>query len=414
MNQLFHIGAWACSLALSLGGAALAQDTTKVEPPRGVELPQQKKGEPISFVPLPVWATLPNEGSTYGFMPVFLTNDSEGEIKAITAPSVTWNDVTHVTGTGRYFQFPNTFEERLFQASYGTRLFREATADWLYAPTQKGRNTFLGSFNYRKDPFRRFFGIGMNTSKDDESSYTLEGSKLSARVGHNLTDRINAYGILGASIYQPENDGVEKVVKTQVRFPEEKGIGGSTAVWSALGARYDTRPAREYSTTGVLLDASLAGTRSSVAKNNLYGLAKLEGRMLWEEASRLSGAFRAHWSHAYGSDIPYYERPTLGGSYLLRGFSLDRFIDNAAWTFDFEQRITALILHVEGSTVHVRIDPFVTVGQVYHHGNEMFSRTQVAPGVGFRMFSPPNVIGRIDIAKGGPDLNIFVELGYPF
>lgn len=401
------------TVATCAAEGARALESAAGEPPKGVNPPYQPE-EPVSFVPLPVWATLPNEGSTYGFMPVFLDNDKEGRIKAITAPSVTWNDVTHVTTTGRYFQFPNEFEERIFQASYGTRLFREVIADWLVAPVEKGKVTYFASFNYRKDPFRRFFGIGLNSSRDDESSYTLEGSRGFARVGYNLTNRINSYFTVGASTYQPQNDGVEKIQKTKLRFAEVPGIDGSTAVQSTLGIRYDSRPLREFSTKGLLFDASFGGARSDVAKNNLYGLIKLDGRVLWEQTSRLNGAFRVNWQHAYGADIPFYERPSLGGSFLLRGFMLDRFVDNAAWTVDFEQRFTPLILNIQGQTIHVRLDPFLTVGQVYHHGDEMFDRIQYAPGVGIRMFSPPNVMGRIDIAKGGPDLNIFVELGYPF
>lgn len=395
------------------GTSARAQDAPAEGWPPKVEQPQ-KAGEPISFVPLPVWATLPNEGNTYGFMPVFLDNDADGRIKAITAPSVTWNDVTEITGTARYFQFPNDFEERVFQASYGTRLFREVIADWLVAPTEKGRFTFNASFNYRKDPFRRFFGLGMNSSPDDETSYTLEGSRGYLKVGYNLTNRINAAVYGGMTTSQPENDGVEKVRKTQSRFSDVKGIDGSTTIISGVGFRYDSRSAREYSTTGMLLDAGFGGAKSNVAKNGLYGVIKLDGRLLWEETKRVNGAARVNWAHAFGSDIPFYERPSLGGSFLLRGFILDRFVDNAAWSVDFEQRITAWVLHVEGSTVHVRLDPFVTVGQVYHHAGDMFDKVQFAPGLGIRAFSPPNVIGRIDIAKGGPNLNIFVELGYPF
>ena len=398
--------AWPCF-------SARAQDAVAEGWPPKVAQPQ-KAGEPISFIPIPVWATLPNEGNTYGIMPVFLDNDADGRIKAITAPSVTWNDVTQVTTTGRYFQFPNDFEERIFQASYGTRLFREVIADWLVAPTEKDRLTINASFNYRKDPFRRFFGLGMSSSPDDETSYTLEGSRGYLKVGYNLTNRINAGFYGGMTVSQPENDGVEKVRKTQSRFPDVKGLEGSTTVISGFGLRFDSRPAREYSTRGALLDATIGGARSNVAKNQLYGSMKVDGRLLWEETDRINGAARVHWAHVYGSDIPYYERPSLGGSFLLRGFILDRFIDNAAWSVDFEQRITAWILHIEGSTVHVRLDPFITVGQVYHHASNMFDKVQFAPGIGIRAFSPPNVIGRIDIAKGGPNWNIFVELGYPF
>jgi len=56
------------------------------------------------IVPLPVYATLPNEGSTYGVMPVFLrVCPATRHTDTIMAPSITWNDVIHATGTLRLY-----------------------------------------------------------------------------------------------------------------------------------------------------------------------------------------------------------------------------------------------------------------------------------------------------------------------
>src|SRR6267143_423877 len=52
------------------------------------------------LVPLPIYATLPNEGGTFGVMPVFLRICDENQrTESIIAPSITWNDVIHLTGT---------------------------------------------------------------------------------------------------------------------------------------------------------------------------------------------------------------------------------------------------------------------------------------------------------------------------
>src|SRR5206468_1376614 len=51
-------------------------------------------------IPLPIYATLPNEGSTYGFMPVIMRVCEEtGRTESIVAPSVSYNDTIHWTGT---------------------------------------------------------------------------------------------------------------------------------------------------------------------------------------------------------------------------------------------------------------------------------------------------------------------------
>src|SRR5262249_5670398 len=58
------------------------------------------------IVPLPVWATDPNEGSTWGAMPVFIRvcRDTK-KTQWILAPSVTWNSIIELTGTFRYYDY---------------------------------------------------------------------------------------------------------------------------------------------------------------------------------------------------------------------------------------------------------------------------------------------------------------------
>src|SRR4051812_11011075 len=55
------------------------------------------------IIPLPLFATLPNEGNTYGVMPVFLRVNAEGQTTSITAPSVSWNRSAGVNTTFRYY-----------------------------------------------------------------------------------------------------------------------------------------------------------------------------------------------------------------------------------------------------------------------------------------------------------------------
>lgn len=371
--------------------------------------------EPVSFVPLPVYATLPNEGATYGFMPVFLDSDKKtGRIGAIAAPSLTWNGVSHLTATGRYFQYPNDFEERIFQVTYATRLYREAIADWFSSPVAQGEKTFMISTQYRVDPYRRFFGIGPDTSLSDETTYTLESFRAFLRGGYNLADGLNASLTVGANFFRPLNAGVLGIQSTFDRFADVPGLGGARSVYSLVALRFDTRPLREYSTSGYSIEMSRGGALSSGAKSGAYGIDRLEAKALWEEIDRVTGAAHFYFGRVFGANIPWYERQNLGGSFLLRGYILDRFVDNGAWSVDFEQRIAAAIFKVAGSIVHFRVDPFITAGQVFNGIQDAIDRVRFAYGVGLRAFAPPNVIGRIDIARNPAETNVYVELGYPF
>src|SRR5216684_1767582 len=92
MNLPWSAALIGCLLS-GLPAAAADPEASGTECPGGLE---------TRIVPLPVYAALPNEGDTFGVMPVFLrVCDANQRTDSIIAPSVTWNDVIHATGTFR-------------------------------------------------------------------------------------------------------------------------------------------------------------------------------------------------------------------------------------------------------------------------------------------------------------------------
>src|SRR5438445_13012417 len=90
-------------------------------------------------VPLPVYATLPNEGDTFGAMPVFLrVCDANARTESIIAPSITWNDVIHWTGTFRLFHYPSDEQSLTFIASASTRINSGVLLQWRDLPPPPG------------------------------------------------------------------------------------------------------------------------------------------------------------------------------------------------------------------------------------------------------------------------------------
>src|SRR3954463_2867670 len=63
------------------------------------------EGAKSKFFPLPMYTTVPNEGSTYGIMPVVLRVGPDGNVRWILAPSVSWNRSAGVNGTFRYYRY---------------------------------------------------------------------------------------------------------------------------------------------------------------------------------------------------------------------------------------------------------------------------------------------------------------------
>ena len=88
------------------------------------------------------------------------------------------------------------------------------------------------------------------------------------------------------------------------------------------------------------------------------------------ELSCLQGAARIYWMQVFGTDVPFYDQASLGGEDLFRGFQEDRFIDMGAWEVEAEQRVKLFRTHLFGVVADWRIDPFVSVGQVYGDGHD--------------------------------------------
>ncbi len=372
-------------------------------------------GLTTQFLPLPVYATLPNEGNTWGVMPVFLRVCPDGaRTESIIAPSLTWNSVIHLTGTFRWFHYPSDDTTLVLVASASTRINSNALLVWQRLPTAAGASTDELTVRLQRDVFFRFFGLGPDTPVEVESSYTGVRAILAVRRGVNLTEHLNLGGTLGLERHLVEAIGVPGLPLARSAFPDAPGMGGATLASQGLDVRYDDRRGGDYAERGSRLDVS-GGVVEGLSGSPTFLRAGVDARTILPELDAVSGAARFSWSAVSSGRAPFYRQSSLGGPLLLRGFTLDRFIDRQAWTLELEQRIRLFQTHIFGVVADWRIDPFVAAGQVFGSFDAALARPQVAVGVGFRAFVHPNVLGRIDVANGlGESWKVYVELGYPY
>lgn len=392
------------ALLLLVARAALAQEQAGCE-----------RDLSTRVVPLPVYATLPNEGNTFGLMPVFLrVCDPTQRTQSIIAPSFTWNDVIHWTGSFRWYFYPTDTESFTLVASLSTRINSGLLLIWQDLPLESGRLTSEITGRFQRSAFYRFFGTGPLTRAEDESSYTRVRAFVEARRGVNLggTWNLGLSAFLRRDLAQPL--GVPGLPISTRAFAGAPGMDGSSAAGQSLDIRYDTRPRGDYSDTGVFAQA-LAGVVEGLSHSPAYVQGRAEVRALWREPGPLSGSARGFWSGVSSARAPFYLQSSLGGSFYLRGFTEDRYIDQAAWTVELEQRVRLFQTRIYGVLADWRVDPFVAVGQVYGGAeHDPFSHPQITGGVGFRAFVHPNVLGRVDVASGGEGIKVYVELGYPY
>jgi hypothetical protein len=366
------------------------------------------------LIPLPVYATLPNEGDTWGVMPVVLRVCPDGQrTESILAPSLSWNSVIHYTGTFRLYHYPTAETALTVIASASTRTNYNALVAWARLPTAAGESTDELALRVQRSVFQRFFGFGPDTPASAESSYTGLRAYATARRGLNLAEHLNVGATVGVEHDGVEAIGVPGLPLTKLVFPDAPGIHGATMAWQGLDLRYDDREGGDYAERGFRGDAGSAVVEG-LDGSPTFLRAGAQVRGIVQELSRLSGAMRLSWTGVTSRRAPFYQQSALGGSVLLRGFTEGRFVDRQSWTIELEQRIRLVRTRVFGVVTDWRVDPFVATGQVFDRFAQLASRPRAAVGVGFRAFVHPNVLGRVDVAYAGEGVKAYVELGYPY
>ena len=365
--------------------------------------------------PLPMYTTVPTEGSTFGVMPVFVrTAADEEKVQSISAPSLSWNKHAGLTGTYRYYRYFHTLGLWWFIASASTAINRSLWFQYDDNRREQEQRTLNVVFRVRRYMFYRFFGLGPDTTPADESSYTRLFGVASVRWGWNFNRDINVGGFAEARGDWPERHALEGLPATQDLHAGTPGLGGAALLRQGLSIRYDMREDGDYSIIGISSELS-ASVAEELTGAGVFGEIIWHNRLLIPETTFLQLAARTYWWQLLGGgdDIPFYYQPTLGGELLMRGFPQDRFIDKGAWEIEVEQRIKLFTTHMFGVVADWRVDPFVAVGQVY--GRESpWSHVRAAAGLGLRMWVYPNVLGRVDFAYGGEGVRAYVVLGYPY
>jgi hypothetical protein len=370
----------------------------------------------LKFFPLPMYTTVPNEGSTYGFLPVFLKVGSNERILSITAPSVSWNSSAGFTGTYRYYRYLHELESWHAILSASTHVNRSMWFQYDDDRREPKHDTYNVLVRIRRNLFYRFFGLGPNTTEAAESSYTRVSAIIAARVGRNLSRNFNVGAFFEARADKPEVHAIKGLPETQQLFPDAPGLGGAAFLRQGLAARYDTREEGDYALDGFAseLDGSIA--EGVTGGTGVFGQLIWNTRVVKQELDWLQGGARLYWRQLIGDNtkIPFYDQASLGGELLLRGFQEDRFIDMGAWELEFEQRIRLYETHLFGVVSDWRLDPFVAAGQVYGPDAGPFSHVRYSAGLGLRAWIKPDILGRVDLAWGGEGIRAYVVLGYPY
>ena len=371
----------------------------------------------VSFFPLPAFDTDPNEGETYGVLPVWMFKDVDGRVRSILAPSVTYNDIRGVTGTFRYFLYPTALERLELIASYSEKIDREFDVHYRNLDVFGGRFHADVQILNEKTSSIRFFGIGPESEKEDESNMTLEVTGFYAIFGINVSKTMRLS--LGETIqrFDVSPGGVPGLPYTKDLFPDLPGVDGATIHAQRVALIHDSRDSLTTPTEGLYVSVFAEASTQLLGSDADYLKAGLEAIYLRPYLDRrVIVVFRGLYEGIAGdSNTPFQVLPTLGGVDTLRGFGENRFYGDARLLFNAEVRAKVLRMRIFGVNAEFEIAPFIDVGKVFNSWEQFLNTPfEVNPGIGFRGLAPPSVVGHIEFAFSREGPAIYVGLDYPF
>jgi len=302
---------------------------------------------------------------------------------------------------------------------------------------QEERSFLSAGGGYRKTLTRRYFGIGPATNEDDESSYSDEVAFLDLGLSHSLPGRFDDFvaelALRGEGHWLDHgrvggHPSMETVPDFAFLFGEAEEIALG---WLGTGLRWDTRDSQRNPYRGTAIggtvDAALAQTDGHVGA--VYTIFADQVFPIWplfhdggtaDEENPPTDTLAFHFESRLSSgDLPFFARPTLGGSEIQRGYIEGRWRDDAVWTAAAEYRFWLI---PRGFPVwrHIRVERvgaavFYEVGGVGENGYALFHESLVQSyGVSARLTVERAAIFRADFGFSDEGFNFSAGFGLAF
>jgi Omp85 superfamily domain len=374
---------------------------------------------PYTVIPVPVIHYSLNESYWVGAAVPILESNSKGELQHIYVPFFSYNRYVGATPGLYYYGYPSDTAQYSATVDYSTKVQRDIDLTYKDVGAGGGRYVLAGRVNWFKNPFRRLFGIGNQTSESNDSSYTSGETLVELTAGINVNENVRLMWTEHYHDISIDAGIVKSLPQAQVQYSQLPGMDGATIVGHKLTARYDTRDKQLISTRGTYVNLSVEWNQNLQHSGaSPWVRTTLDARHLlphYDDKLVFVARFFTDTVNGHTQGIPFYERPTLGGETTLRGFGQSRFIDDTALLFNFEERIPVTQVKAFDYLIDLEVAPFLDIGRVMSGFSiRDFQDFQVNPGTGLRILARPHVVGRLDVAYGRDGPNLFVGLDYPF
>ena len=374
-------------------------------------------------LPVPLTAVDPLSGTTLGVIPTILHTNSAGQITRIIAPDVNYNPYFGWGWDARIYEYPspntqwfltggaNQHVQSGFDGKFETGRLRDSLLSWSVEAV------------YDRNGTPRFYGIGNNSLRINQTVYTDQQMWVNGTVGWNIT---HAWQLAYTFIARKVKIGASRLIHlpsiTQ-RFKDILGLGTTHELLNRVSMVYDTRNNIVIPTRGAYIIAyGGIASRNVDIGDSLFTETGVDARFYWSPSRTLTVA--THFDVRYeptANHVPFWglsrlggDEDVIGGSQPLRGYGSSRFYARNALVANIELRKTVLSFHALSTHIEIQVTPFFDTGRVFSHGFLPLYHLHNVVGIGFRGIAPPSVVGYVDIGRGSEGTAVFTGIGFPF
>ncbi|HEY6419911.1 MAG TPA: BamA/TamA family outer membrane protein [Candidatus Binataceae bacterium] len=376
------------------------------------------------FMPVPEVTTDPNGGTTVGLLPVFLFTDHNDQIRNIFAPDFNVNTTLGPGGNFRYLSYPSSDTQWYVTGGGNWTIARQVDLNYETGRDRTKWWSFQGRFYFERDPTERFYGLGNNSARGNETNFTTEQVYGQAALGINFTKNLQLQIMEKPRYVRILRGGFTNLPTIFQLFPNQKGVDGGTEVLNQVMLTYDTRDSVDIPRDGGVarIFYAVADRRflSSQSFNRFGG--ELRRYVPITRNITLAGHLFMEYEPA-GNEMPFWAQARLGGDQsdlvgqqeTLRGYGTGRYVDNNLVVANLEMRTRVYEANLFGTHGILEVAPFAEAGRVAHQMSyNPVSAVHPAGGIGFRGIAEPFVVGFVDVGYGNEGAAIFSGINYPF
>lgn len=380
------------------------------------------KNSQLTIVPIPVFATMPDEGQTYGLMPTLLISSQSGKsMRSIISPMIGYNSIIKTMGSTAMLFFPSKSTTLSLFGGAAQEFYQEYEAIFTDKKAFNGDFFFELYSRYYNNPFGRFFGLGPTSPKTAKSYFTANTYMASVNIAYNFIPQLRL-GLLEKFYYVNLRSPLSgKLPDTQTAFGPGQGVFDNSNLTHSIYLSFNTHGFNATDIPFSTTEGSTSFFFSSVGMGSESSYSGIDfvtkQAFAYGPQRAFSTVLRLHYKQLVGDGTPFYEMPNLGGPNELRGYTAGRFVDKGAIIFQLEQRNrVAHINFFNRAAGDFYIDPFFEVGQVFHTSDNLtWNNLQPVGGLGFRVDIKPSLIARVDVGFSREEnFQVFTVLNYPF